>query len=190
MESETTPVQPQRSAGGPARQVVRVLTAVEVGLAGTAAALIFVLVLVQAGQRYLPVDGWTWTGELARYSLVWLTFTAAGVLVTRDGHIALQVVDAIPSERVLRVIHACALLVVAATGAALARECWTLMIDQRNLTTPAMGISQAWIYALPLVGFLSVTVRGTVAAGLVLRHGVPAAQQRDALAINVNGDRP
>ena len=45
--------------------------------------LIFGLVLLQAAQRYLPIDGWPWTGELARFGLVWLTFVVAGVLVTR-----------------------------------------------------------------------------------------------------------
>lgn len=78
---------------------------IEVSIAGLAAALIFVLVLVQAGQRYLPIDGWTWTGELARYGLVWVTFTAAGVLVTRDGHIALQLVDNLKSQVAVRAIH-------------------------------------------------------------------------------------
>ena len=85
-------------------------------LAGAALLMIFGLVLIQAAQRYLPIDGWSWTGELARYSLVWLTFVAAGVLVTRDGHIALQIVDSLRSEIVVRSIHVFALLVVAATG--------------------------------------------------------------------------
>ncbi len=94
----------------PLRRALRVVTGVEMRLAGLAAALIFVLVLLQAGQRYLPIDGWTWTGELARYGLVWLTFTAAGVLVTRDGHIALQIVDSLPWEPVVRAVHVFALV--------------------------------------------------------------------------------
>lgn len=154
-------------------RVVRVVTAVEVAAAGVTAAMIFVLVLIQAGQRYLPVDGWTWTGELARYSLVWLTFTAAGVLVSRDGHIALQVVDRIPSRAVVRVVHVVALLVVAATGFGFAWACWSLMADSGSLTTPALGLPMRWVYALPLVGFLSTGVRAAVAATEVARHGVP-----------------
>ena len=82
----------------PLHRAIRVVTAVEMSLAGAALLLVFGLVLVQAGQRYLPIDGWTLDRRLARYSLVWVTFVAAGVLVTRDGHIALQIVDSIRSE--------------------------------------------------------------------------------------------
>ena len=88
-----TPVPGQAGAWRRLGRVVRAITGIELGVAALATAMIFVLVLVQAFQRYLPVDGWTWTGELSRYGLVWLTFVAAGVLVTRDGHIALQMVD-------------------------------------------------------------------------------------------------
>ena len=59
--------------------------------------LIFFLVLIQALQRYLPIDGWSWTGELARFSLVWLTFVVAGVLVSSDSHISIEMIDAVRS---------------------------------------------------------------------------------------------
>ncbi len=168
-----TSTSPERADGGAAR-LVRVVTAVEIGLAGTAAALIFVLVLVQAGQRYLPFDGWTWTGELARYCLVWLTFVAAGVLVTRDGHIALQVVDSLPAPLV-RGIRVLADLVVAATGAGFAWACWTLIGESGHLTSPSMGMPMQWVYVLPLLGFVSTTIRALVAAGMIARYGVPPA---------------
>ena len=171
----------------PLRTAVRVVTAVEVTIAGLAAALIFVLVLVQAAQRYLPIDGWTWTGELARYGLVWLTFTAVGVLVTRDGHIALQLVDELRWEWVVRAIHVLALVIVAATGVGFAVACWWLIEESGNLTTPSLGLPMQWVYALPLLGFVSTAVRAVVAAVQVARHGVPASDHSDELAIQVNG---
>ena len=76
---------------------MRVVTAIELAIGAAAMLLIFFLVLVQALQRYLPVDGWSWTGELARFSLVWLTFVVAGVLVTRDSHISIEMIDAVPT---------------------------------------------------------------------------------------------
>ena len=163
------------------------VTAAEVTVAGLAAALIFVLVLLQAGQRYLPIDGWTWTGELARYGLVWLTFTAVGVLVTRDGHIALQLVDELKSEMLVRVIHVLALAIVAATGVGFAVACWSLIQESGNLTTPSLGLPMQWVYALPLLGFVSTAVRAVVAGLQVARHGVPAADHSGDLAIQVNG---
>lgn len=186
-EPSTASAGPPPARKTPLRRVVDVVTMIEVGIAGLAVALIFVLVLVQAGQRYLPIDGWTWTGELARYGLVWVTFTATGVLVTRDGHIALQLVDGLRSELVVRAVHVVALVVVAATGVGFAFACWSLIDESRNLTTPSLGLPMQWVYVLPLLGFVSTAVRAAVAAALVATRGVPAADSSDDLAIQVNG---
>ena len=74
---------------------MRTLTAIEIAIGAAALLLIFFLVLVQALQRYLPFDGWSWTGELARFCLVWLTFVVAGVLVSSDSHISIEMIDAV-----------------------------------------------------------------------------------------------
>lgn len=180
---------PRRAAEprGPLATVVSVVTAVEVAIAGLAAALIFVLVLLQAVQRYLPIDGWTWTGELARYGLVWVTFTAAGVLVSRDGHIALQIVDGLRWPMVVRAVHVLALAIVSACGVGFSLACWSLIQESGSLTTPSLGIPMKYIYLLPLLGFISTAVRAAVAALLVALHGVAAADESDSLAIQVNG---
>lgn len=174
-------------AHGALHRVVRVVTAIEIAAAALALALILVLVLVQAGQRYLPVDGWTWTGELARYGLVWVTFSATGVLVTRDGHIALQLVDGLRSEVLKRAVHVFAMVVVSLTGVGFSFACWSLIQESGNLTTPSLGIPMPWIYVLPLVGFLSTAVRAAVAAILVATRGIPAATHAEELAVQVNG---
>ena len=71
---------------------VTLVTRVELAIAAAALTTMFVLVLIQAAQRYLPVEGWAWTGELARFCLVWLTFTI-GVFV------GMTMVVGIPSLR-------------------------------------------------------------------------------------------
>ena len=76
-------------------------TRIELGIGVVATVLVLVLVLVQAGQRYLPFEGWPWTGELARFCLVWLTFALAGVLVSSDSHISIELVDTIRHELVV-----------------------------------------------------------------------------------------
>lgn len=190
----TEPDGPEPSSPSPApstaraalHHVVRVLTAVEMVAAGLAAALIFVLILVEAGQRYLPIDGWTWTGELARYSLVWLTFTAAGVLVTRDGHIALQLVDEIPSELVVRAVHVLALLIVSATGVGFALACWDLIQTSGSLTTPSLGMPMKWVYVPPLVGFVSTAIRAAIGAVQVAVRGVPEPHHADESGLVVH----
>ena len=135
--------------------------------------LIFFLVLVQAGQRYLPFEGWSWTGELARFCLVWLTFAVAGVLVTTDSHIAIELVDGIRNPLVVRVVRVVACLVVALIGAALAVEAWVLVFDQPPIKSPAMRMPMSWLYVPLLLGFVSTTVRALVAALTFAVVGVP-----------------
>ncbi|GAA0904571.1 TRAP transporter small permease [Pseudonocardia zijingensis] len=151
------------------------VTRVEIGLAAAALVLVFLLVFVQAAQRYLPVAGWAWTGELARFCLVWLTVTVAGVLVTSDGHIALQLVDSIRNPAVLRAVRVFASLTVAAVGAAFAVEAWDLIVSQGMVKSPSLRMPLSWLYVLPFLGFLSTAVRGVAAAVGFARSAQPPA---------------
>jgi TRAP-type C4-dicarboxylate transport system permease small subunit len=156
--------------------VTRWVTGLELAVGVAATVLILLLVLVQAGQRYLPVEGWAWTGELARFCLVWLTFAVAGVLVTTDSHIAIEMVDAIRNPVVVRVVRVVACLVVALIGGALAVEAWALTFDQPPIKSPAMRMPMSWLYAPLLLGFVSTVVRALLAA---LTYAVVGVPERD-----------
>lgn len=152
---------------------IRTVTAVELALGIVALLLIFGLVLIQAGQRYLPVDGWQWTGELARFSLVWLTFVVAGVLVTRDSHIAIEMIDGLGHPAVRRVVRVVSCLIVAAIGVALVAEAWELVSTQDVIKSPAMRMPMSWLFAISMIGFVSVVVRAVVAAVRFAVLGAP-----------------
>jgi TRAP-type transport system small permease protein len=154
-------------------RVVKAVTAVELALGAIALLLIFFLVLLQAAQRYLPIDGWSWTGELARFSLVWLTFVVAGVLVTLDSHIAIEMVDSVRSPAVRTAVRVFSCLVVAAVGVGLCAEAWNLITTQGVLKSPAMRMPMSWLYAVSLIGFVSVVVRALVAAVTYAVLGAP-----------------
>lgn len=175
-----------RAGDGPLRRLVAVLTRVEIGIAAALTAVIFLAVLVQAIQRYLPLPGFAWTGELSQFSLVWLTFLAAGVLVTRDGHIALQVIDNLKSERAVRTLHIAAHIIVAIVAILFAWQCTSLISTSSILTSPSMGMSMSLHYVLPLVGFISTALRSIAAAIVVGREGVAAAHQSNELTVKVN----
>jgi len=144
--------------------------------------LIFVLVLLQAAQRYLPIEGWAWTGELARFSLVWLTFVVAGVLVTRDAHVSIEMVDAIPNPTIVRIARVVSSAIVAAVGVGLTAACWDLVQTQGIITSPALRMPMSWFYAISLIGFVSTTIRATVAAVRFAVLGVPERTVEDAFA--------
>ena len=79
---------------------------------------VFVLVLAQVLQRYVP-GTWPWTGEVARLSLVWATFVIAGYLAAFDRHIAIHVVDYVLGGRALASVKLFAHVVVLITCIAL-----------------------------------------------------------------------
>lgn len=160
-------------------RAIRVVTAAELTIGALALLLIFFLVLVQAGQRYLPIGGWSWTGELARYSLVWLTFVVAGVLVTRDAHISIEMIDAIDNPMVRRIVRVISCLVVAAIGVGLTAEAWTLTLDQGVLKSPAMRMPMSWLYGISMIGFVSTTIRASIAALTYAVVGAPEPQPGD-----------
>ena len=151
----------------------RVLTAIELTIGVAALLLIFGLVLLQAGQRYLPIDGWPWTGELARFCLVWLTFVVAGVLVTNDSHISIEMIDMVRGDRLRRVVRVLSCLIVAAIGVGLCREAWELMDTQSILKSPAMRMPMSWLYGISIIGFVSVVIRSLIAAVRYAVLGVP-----------------
>jgi TRAP-type transport system small permease protein len=161
------------------RRVARVLTAVELTIGVAALLMIFGLVLLQAGQRYLPIDGWPWTGELARFCLVWLTFVVAGVLVTTDSHIAIEMIDLVPGELLRRVVRVVSCLIVALIGVGLCAEAWELVQTQDLLKSPAMRMPMSWFYAISLIGFVSVVVRSLIAAAQYAVLGVPEPTYAD-----------
>jgi TRAP-type C4-dicarboxylate transport system permease small subunit len=157
----------------PIARIIRFITGVELALGVACLLLIFGLVLLQAAQRYLPIDGWPWTGELARFALVWLTFVVAGVLVSTDSHISIEMIDSVPSELVRRVVRVISCLIVAAIGVGLCFEAWELIHSQGILKSPALGMPMSWLYAVSLIGFVSVVVRALVAAVTYAVLGVP-----------------
>jgi TRAP-type transport system small permease protein len=160
--------------------VVRWVTRLELAVGAAALLLILFLVFVQALQRHLPIDGWPWTGELATFCLVWLTFVVAGVLVTTDSHIAIEMIDLVRSPLPRRVVRVVSCLVVAAVGIGLTIEAWTLTEEQGILKSPALRMPMSWLYAICLIGFVSVVVRALVAATRYAIVGVPPdADHRD-----------
>lgn len=168
----TEPQRPQQRSGA-LRRIADVVFVVEISIGAIALMLILILVFLQALQRYLPVDGFAWTGEIARFSLVWLTFSAAGLLVTSRGHIALEIVDAIPNQTVVRVIHVFALAVVSATGVGLAIAGWALVETQGIIKSPVLRLPMSWVYVPVLIGAVSTALRAAVAAVDVALHGPP-----------------
>jgi TRAP-type C4-dicarboxylate transport system permease small subunit len=164
------------------KRLVRVLTAIELTIACLAGALIFVLILFQAVQRYLPVPQIVWAGELSQFGLIWLTFVAAGVLVTRNGHIAIELIDNLASPAVVRVVQTVAMALVAVIAGAFAWACWELVTSAGFLTSPALGLPMTWVYGIALIGLVSATIRAAIGTVQVARFGMPSTDSPGEVA--------
>ncbi len=160
--TETSGDGPPRSRPAP----VRWLETGELIVGAALLAVIFVLMLTQASQRHLPVDGWVWTGELARFGLVWLAFSLAGYLMGRDEHITLKLIDFVARGWAMRAAWIFANLVVAAVCAAFTAEAAELVFSGPPQTTPALDIPVSWTYVIPMVGLALAALRAIANAFL------------------------
>ena len=146
-------------------RIARVLRGVEI-VEGTIGALlllgILVLVMVQVTVRFSALGGWAWTGELARFSLVWLTFILAGYLLGRDQHISFDIVDFVLPARALHVVRVVSYVIVAVICAAFVYEGIGLIDAQSFIRSSAAEIPMSFVYLIPTVGFALTGLRALV----------------------------
>ncbi|OSM43404.1 TRAP transporter small permease [Nesterenkonia sp. PF2B19] len=167
---------------GPLRRAGRMIDALEISAGSVMLLTIFVLVLIQAAQRHLPGESLPWTGEVSRFALAWLTFTVAGVLISRGGHITLEVVNILPKPRLIRAVQVFALVIVAVTAGAFTLEAWDLVQTQGALRSPVLGLSMALVYVPVLLGLISSTVRALIGAARIALHGPVRSELAEEVA--------
>jgi TRAP-type C4-dicarboxylate transport system permease small subunit len=171
-EHDAAAADPRRRTPVALERLLAGISAAERAVGTVILAVLLLLVLVQAAVRFLPVGGWVWTGELARFCLVWLTFSLSGYLMARDEHITLQVVDLVASGRPLWVVRAFANVVIAVVCAGFAVESFAMVSEETDQASPAMGLPVSLVFVIPLVGFALTGLR----AGLAVVWRPPEAR--------------
>lgn len=156
-ETSTPPL-----AAGKEPRVLRILAAFELTLAVIFLALIFVGVLWQVGGRYVPAINWAGAGEIARYSLMGMTFILVGYLLGRNGQITVAVIDTIAKGRAAVIVRFVSAILLALICALLAYEAWGLVSTGFRRTTTVIHIPLGYLFLLPLLGFISGAIRAVV----------------------------
>lgn len=128
------------------------------------AAAVFLLgvylgVVIQVAARYLPIPSWPGAGEMARYSLVGITFVLVGYLIGQQRHIRIDLIDKVLPPRVLAAVKALSYLVIAAISIAFMIEAVALVESQSGTTTTALRIPMSIVFAIPAVAFALAAVR-------------------------------
>ena len=119
-------------------------------------------VILQIAYRYFIVKiiqyDLSFTDELARYTVVWITYLAIGLSFKEGMQVSVDIIHDKLSEKkqiYLRLfIHSLMMLfnyVVIVKGIPLA-------IRNAGFTTPTMEISQAWLYIAPAVGGILLSI--------------------------------
>lgn len=140
-------------------RILRVMNVVEAALGAVLILMILVLVMIQVVARFTPFGGWPWTGEIARFGLVWVAFGLVGYLVGRRQHVALDVIGHVLSPRARKISDLASNVIVMLTCAAFIRDGFQLIDAQSGVRTSATGISMSLVYVLPVAGFLLAFAR-------------------------------
>lgn len=121
--------------------------------------------------RYLTAHSLPWADEAARYLMIWMTFSGAGLVLRTGGHVAItNLQDALPclGQKILRAALTLGLLLF---------FCFMVYVGiqyaqrMQYQVTPAMRIPYLYVYAAMPIGFsllilhLMLIARGFITAG-------------------------
>jgi TRAP-type C4-dicarboxylate transport system permease small subunit len=123
--------------------------------------------------RYVmvPVTDWLdldpinffWVEEVGEYALAWMTMIGAGIAIGERAHFTLRVLAHRLPMPAQRVIHVATHLLIAGFGGLAAWYGLKLAIVNSLLTSPALEINLAWLYAAPAVGGALIVLYGLAA---------------------------
>lgn len=118
--------------------------------------------------RYVLNDALSWAEELAKYSMVWLTFAGAPLALAKGAHIAIELLPSSLPERARHgVLLLAATIVVALLAVLLYYGVLFTWNGRRQVMIMLGGWSMAWLFAAVPFG---VAVMLVVATSQLLRH--------------------
>ncbi|MCP4782367.1 MAG: TRAP transporter small permease [Fuerstiella sp.] len=145
-----------------------------------AALFLFIIVSTMGAQvfaRYFFGAPFSWSEEVARLALIWMTFIAASFVMAEGRHITVDVLShrlSVRGQLWLEclshgiVAGACLLLLIGGS-----RFVWYV----GNVGSPSLGISMSWWYGAVGVGLLMMTIHSIVNLLQVLATGQPTARE-------------
>jgi TRAP-type C4-dicarboxylate transport system permease small subunit len=114
----------------------------------------------------IPVTDWLdldpinffWVEEVGEYALAWMTMIGAGIAIGERAHFTLHLITHRLSSPLRRSIHIATHVLIAGFGALAAWYGTQLAIVNSQLTSPALELNLAWLYAAPAVGGVLILV--------------------------------
>lgn len=129
-----------------------------------------ITVVVAAGVfwRYVLNDALSWTEEIAKFAMIWLTFVGAPVALVGGGHVSIEILQRLLPARLRHLLIVTMLGIVMAVLVIFVWRGVTFAWNGRTqVAAMAWDISMAWIFAAIPVGSLIML---SIALELQLRH--------------------
>ena len=122
--------------------------------------------IVTAITDWLEIDpvNFFWVEEVGELALAWLTMIGAAIAISERAHFTLHLVTHRFPPALQRAIHLVSHLVIAGFGALASWQGIRLAQTNFMLTSPALELSLAWLYAAAAVGGALIAVYGLIAA--------------------------
>ena len=166
------------------------------GEQGIAALLLFIILSTMATQvfaRYVFGAPFSWSEEVARLSLIWLTFISAAFVMAQGRHIAVDMISSRVGDRGKFVIECFSFVVVAAACLLLlfggAKFIWYV----GEVGSPALGVPKSWWYGAGGIGLLLIALHSLINLYQVVVTGKPipreTAMEEEALHLELEGGK-
>lgn len=108
--------------------------------------------------RYLTSHSLPWADEAARYLMIWLTFTGAGLILRIGGHVAItNLQDSLP-ETGQKLLRAALVVILLLFFGFMVQVGWQYAQRMQFQVTPALRLPFIYVYAAMPVGFALLIV--------------------------------
>ncbi|KRW93083.1 TRAP transporter small permease [Paracoccus sp. PXZ] len=154
------------------RQIERAFVTLNGAVLVLGLAAMSVIVGWNVAGRYLTGNSLTWADEVARYSMIWLTFLGSGLALRHGAHAAItNAQDALPGrgQRILRLVILLVLFSFFGFMVWVGIDYMNRMAIQKSA---ALQVPMKWIYAAMPAGFALMIAHLALIAPLYLRAGL------------------
>ena len=113
--------------------------------------------------RYFFLRPLFWSEEVVRYTMVWMTFIGASVIVKKGGHVAVDVLPLFLPSRLKEALKKIIPLMAIAFCLLLSYASWqhTMRVRSSGQITTAMEAPMWWMYLAIPVGSVMMAIRWT-----------------------------
>lgn len=116
------------------------------------------IVFANVALRYLTNFSITWSEEVARYLMIWVTFLGAGLALRFGSHVAIANVQEMAPKAVQRLLRLAIVVLLLAFFAIMVWMGHEYMTRMQFQLTPATRIPFSYIYAAMPIGFILLII--------------------------------